>query len=119
MQSFEWFWQNNKVFLTRKMRKITWNPKDPWTLLGIELQYLLLFGWILKAFGNHDLPVLANILNIVICKSFYNCCNTVKYWTAIFLFFLIFLYDKIITSLIHTEGYVELSQTSKIELFNY
>ena len=71
MQNFELSRQHKKVFLTKKCIKwleiLETLPLDSTRDL---VAILLYFGRISKAFANHDIPVLANILNIVICKGF-------------------------------------------------
>ena len=72
-QSFQQFWQRNKVFFVRKTYKTTGtlrgSPLDP--AMKIIVLIHACFRNISNIFANHVMPVLVNNLNITICKGSY------------------------------------------------
>ena len=100
-QSFQQFWQHNKVFFVRKTYKTTGtlrgSPLDP--AMKIIVLIHACFRNISNIFANHVMPVLVNNLNIAICKGSYILLHGEQC-----LFFSLSLYiDKTFTSLMDTK----------------
>ena len=114
-QSFQQFWQRNKVFFVRKTYKTTGtlrgSPLDP--AMKIIVLIHVCFRNISNIFANHVMPVLVNNLNITICKGSY----ILLHGEQCLFFFFITLYWQNIHFPYGYKAYSEFSQTSEMKLF--